>query len=734
MEAREQDRILYRFGTFTADPRSGDLLRANHKQKIQAQPFKILIALLERNGDVITRSELRQRLWSDGTTVEFDARLGTAVNKLREALGDSAENPRFIETLAGIGYRFIAPVQRELQAPDLELPAESQPAGIALPPAIPHSPEVAKATSDPQPTPTPKPRRYLVAFAGTLLLLFLATLGIFHFRRPATPANLRIEQITRSGRVSPGDMFLEDLPSLASDGVRLYFPQVEEGQNRFAEALISNGESSLLSLPSEIVAPLLGSLAPDGSRLILCDRVAGESEHSLWIVPTTGGTARQLHGILAHDATWMPDGQHLLIARQDQLLISDDQGNDLHLFAQLPGRGFWLRWSPNHDRLALTILNPATHATTLWQIHQDGSHLAPLLDHWSQPAHECCSTWSADGHSLYFQSEHDGSSNLWQLAISPITGNPDSHPTQLTSGPLSYQAPTLSPDGHSLFFIGSDSRSDLLAYSPESHQFSSYAPGLTAPFHLSYSADHKWMAWIGQDATLWRGRADGSEKLQITMSPMQVYMARWAPDGRHLLLMARSSDQLWQLYLVDPDGANLHPIFHESRNQSDPDWSPDGSQIVFGRIPALMGESGQPKAIHILHPDTGKLDTIPGSEGLFSPRWSPDGRYIVAISLGMDRLMLFDTTTKRWTRLADHSCADPVWASTRNLLYFTDYVQKNRQIYRIRIPDGKPERIVSLSDVHAAVDDSFAGLTPDDRPLVHASILTSNIYRIELKP
>src|SRR5208282_5969295 len=103
----------FRFGLFVANPQTGELQKAGRQQKIQAQPFKILVTLLGRPGDIVSRSELRQHLWSDGTTVDFDARLGTAMNKLREALGDSAENPRFVETLPGHGYRFIAPVTEE---------------------------------------------------------------------------------------------------------------------------------------------------------------------------------------------------------------------------------------------------------------------------------------------------------------------------------------------------------------------------------------------------------------------------------------------------------------------------------------------------------------------------------------------------------------------------------------------------------------------------------------------
>ncbi|MGZ4787342.1 MAG: winged helix-turn-helix domain-containing protein [Terriglobales bacterium] len=103
--------VRYRFGIYEADVRAGELLRDGSKIKLQEQPFQVLVAMLERPGEIITREDLRQRLWPSDTFVDFDHSLNTAINKLREALRDSASNPRFIETKARRGYRFIAPVQ-----------------------------------------------------------------------------------------------------------------------------------------------------------------------------------------------------------------------------------------------------------------------------------------------------------------------------------------------------------------------------------------------------------------------------------------------------------------------------------------------------------------------------------------------------------------------------------------------------------------------------------------------
>ncbi len=138
---------IFRFGAYEADPASGELRKSGLRLRVQEQPFQVLLVLLERPGEVITREELRQRLWPADTFVDFDHSLNTVINKLREALNDSAANPRFIETLARRGYRFLAPVEfagRQVAASLPSAPAASVAAAAQIsrdgPSAQPPSP------------------------------------------------------------------------------------------------------------------------------------------------------------------------------------------------------------------------------------------------------------------------------------------------------------------------------------------------------------------------------------------------------------------------------------------------------------------------------------------------------------------------------------------------------------------------------------------------------------------
>ncbi len=163
----------YRFGLYEADVATGELRKNGSKLRLQEQPFQVLLALLERPGEVVTRDELRQRLWPADTFVDFDHSLNTAINKLRDALGDTANNPRFIETLARRGYRFIAPLQAEAPSAAAAVPASAAPSQQA---ALPAAGEL------------PQPHRGLVRVLFSLIQLMflifyivaLARLGPMH--------------------------------------------------------------------------------------------------------------------------------------------------------------------------------------------------------------------------------------------------------------------------------------------------------------------------------------------------------------------------------------------------------------------------------------------------------------------------------------------------------------------------------------------------------------------------
>ncbi len=161
----------YKFGLYEANLESGELFRNGQKLKLQEQPFQVLVALLERPTEVVTREELRLRLWPSDTFVDFDHSLNTAINKLRDALGDGASNPRFIETLPRRGYRFIAPVQVIGNGAESPEPAVSQ-ADIAQTAPLAEAPPVPKIAGAELPQIPAARARILFGLMQFMYLLF----------------------------------------------------------------------------------------------------------------------------------------------------------------------------------------------------------------------------------------------------------------------------------------------------------------------------------------------------------------------------------------------------------------------------------------------------------------------------------------------------------------------------------------------------------------------------------
>ena len=722
------------FGLFEADLQSGELWKAGKRIKLQSQPFKVLSILLEHPGEIVSREDLQLRLWGKDTIVDFDHSLGTAINKIREALGDSAENPRFVETLARRGYRFIAPVSRP---PVARLVAESDPSGPVSLKEEPtpgvhatsaqHEWELAHSNHGMRRVPL-----WTLAFAACGIAIAVAAslgLGIYLGQSRSTAAPLRISQITHNARMSPGAPAMENLPSTATDGVRIFSSVIENGRAVLSEVSIAEGNVLSLPVPSEIVSPSLGDLSPDGAKLLVRSHLSPESEQALWVVPVDGGSALRVANILAHDATWMPDGSGILYAAGNELLVTHLKDGSSTNLATLPGRAFWLRWSPDGRLLRFTIIDPIAHTTSLWELPAGGRSPRPVLQGWSNPSSECCGTWTADGKDFVFQSAHDGSDDLWLLRGKDLSGA-----TKVTNGPLRFEAPVAARSGHRIFFLGVDTQSALQRYSAEKKEFVPENDFLSQASRVDFSRDHQWVAWTDPQGQLWRARTDGSQKLQLTPDSMQVFLAHWSPNGQQLALMAREPGKAWQLYTIPADGGSPQALLKENRNAADPGWSADGMSLVFGRVPDLMGKESGSRAIQVLDLRTHTITPLPGSEGLFSPRWSPDGRYIAAISLDQRNLMLFDVASHTWRLLAQTSVADPVWSADSSAIYIHAFMAETQPIYRVDIPSGHLQQVADLASfrVGEAADYFFCGITPDNIPLVRARSSTGNLYSLDL--
>jgi Tol biopolymer transport system component/DNA-binding winged helix-turn-helix (wHTH) protein len=711
-----------RFGVFETDLRAGELRKCGIRIKLQSQPFKLLAILLSHAGEIVTREELQQQIWGSETVVNFDHSLGTAVNKVREALGDSAEHPHYIETLAKRGYRFIAPIE------PLDFP---EPHAISRTVLVASAVQVEAPAAKRVPSRLETVRWQIVAAAAGVIVVILLGLRLWESAEVATPRLLPFTQITSSDSIFPGDVGIERFPALLTDGSRLYFSKIESGRIALAYSAISGGDAHPLVTPPEIGEPRLADISPDGSKLLVFGEVLTELERTMWIVPSAGGAARKIMSGLGHDGTWMPDGSTVLYASGRNILITRNDGQEARVLTSVPGRAFWLRCAPDGSRVRFTVVDSATRATSLWEFTFADKKLRPLLPGWSNPTSECCGNWTPDGKYFVFQSNRVEGSNIWILPEKSWIGGPTPSPSQLTAGPLNFIGPVPARHGDQVFFTGAHKRSQLRRYDAATRQFIPYLREIGMAGRTEFSRDGTRVAWVStSDGGLWQSRLDGSQRLQLTSGPMRVFMMRWSPDARSIAFMGKEPGKTWKIYSIATEGGKPQIVSEDARNQADPDWSPDGKTIVYGRSSEYMAEDSTPKSIQMVDLTTRQVSTVPGSEGLFSPRWSPDGRYLIAMPLDQRKLMLFDIASKKWTEMANGTFNNPVWSKDGKYIYYQSY-DEGSPIRRMPVGGGRVEEIADFRDLQPGATVGYWGIASEDAPIASFHFLTADIYSVE---
>ena len=698
---------LVRFGTFEVDLPAGEVRKGGVKLKLTGQPFQVLAILLERPGQVVTREELQKRLWPD-TFVDVDHNLNTAINKIREVLGDSAENPRFVETLPRRGYRFVAPVEGA-QTPEVPVGSGAR--------------QESRMSGG-------RPRLWVGALLAAIAVVAIAILTV-RLSVPLPPPKVSgYVPVTNDGSAK---LWGETPFALATDGSRVYFVDSPWVSPVLTQVSTLGGETSAIATPFPVSR--IGDISPDRSALLIPAYAAGEVEAShgetpLWVLPLPAGTPHRLGGLIGHDGTWSPDGQRIVFANGNDLYVARTDGTESKKFVTVSGYPRWLRWSSDGSRLRISVATVrGTESESLWEVQADGTHLHPLLPDWNKPSQECCGSWTPDGKYFIFQSTHNGKAQLWAI---PEKGGlfrkARWEPMELTTGPLSYSMPVPSADGKKLFAIGSQLRGELARFNQKTQQFEPYLSGISAE-GVDFSRDGQWVTYTSYpEGSLWRSKADGSDRLRLTFPPVQAFLPRWSPDQKQIVFMAALPGKPLKNYLVSADGGTPQQLLPEEQNgELDPTWSPDSTSLVFelGNWP-----SG---TVNILDLRTHRVSVVPGSKGLWSPRWSPDGRYIAATSNGWN-LMLFDFKTQKWAELAEITVAYPNWSRDGNYIYFHSF-GSDAALYRVRVSNHKLEKIVSLKGIRLTIGTfgTWCGLAPDDSPLVLRDVGSQEIYALDLQ-
>ena len=428
---------------------------------------------------------------------------------------------------------------------------------------------------------------------------------------------------------------------------------------------------------------------------------------------------------MGQDGAWSPDGKRLAYANGSDLFLAESDGTEPHKLVSVTGSVLTPVWSPDGSELRLTVQDLKTGANSLWKVSAEGANLRPLLPGWHNPPNECCGKWTADGRYFVFQSQ----GQIWALPEKrDLLQRALGKSFQLTSSPMALAWPLPGRDGKKLFVVGQTLRVELLRWDSKSGQFVPFLSGISAQ-DVSFSKDRQWVAYVSYpEGMLWRSKPDGSERLQLSYPPLYATLPSWSPDGKRIVfsnwnLPARRPGRA---YLVSADGGSPRELMSgDAGPHWDPNWSPDGSKIVFSGDPSVA------TAIRVVDLKTHQVSTLPGSEGLFSPRWSPDGRYIAAMPADSQSVVLFDFKAQRWSKLAKGNAGYPSWSKDGQYVYFLRYLN-DPAVLRVRISDRKVEQVVDLKNFRTGGYFGFwLGVAPDDSPLLLRDTGSQEIYALD---
>ncbi len=727
-------RQLYRFGLFEADLELGTLTRQGLPVKIQEQPFRILALLLESSGEILTREELRKKIWPDGTYVEFDGSLNTALMKLRSALSDSADNPRFIETVPRKGYRFIAPVELcKLESPEITTAIRIQTDDPALsdsevPPAgtLPELEGSYAKHSDKRLG--PHWWEALAILAGVIALLTYA------LWQPPEPHVVRVQQLTHSGQVDPWG-------KLVTDGSRIYFVVRDVTGWNLMQTSVEGG--AVQRTPTPFDNTRIFDLSPDHSQFLIGQMTHRGEETALWLWPVQGGAPRRLGDIIAQEAVWSPVGDLIAYVHGESIQLCDADGNHTRELARFHPAPHSLVWSPDGKRLRFTQTNLLEATDTMWEMSLEQSTPQRVLPQGQHGPHEGTGTWLGGGNYFAFSSgvdlraslAVDTQASLWLIDENRGLFRKRSEPIQLTTGPIAFDHPNAIQGSSRIFVIGSHNEYQLLRIDPKT-SIKTAMLAESGATDMDFSLDGQWVVYAAREnGTLWKSRIDGSGKVQLTAGATGAFAPHWSPDQKEILFTGFLLDSQPRLYVVSANGGSPKTVLPSNNKWASVsgDWRTDGRQIV---LDVQEMESGRASDIRILDLDSGKLSKLLGSDGLPEPRWSADGRYIAALNPQKKQVWVYDCKLEKWSALADANFPAALrWSPSGDSLYYQDVDEVEESIFRVPMATRETERVLKLGDLLSAgaARGIFTGLSPDGSVYVTVDHGDVDVYSVDLK-
>ena len=485
------------------------------------------------------------------------------------------------------------------------------------------------------------PRKSQSAFLILILIVVILVVGSWFFwvNQPLGPPGVTSRaQITHDGLVKI---------NLASDGSNLYFTELSGENSIISKVAAIGGDVSKFSLTLPSVQ-LLDVSAVHSSLLAAENKGGPSTEYPIWTYPLVGGPAQRFGDLTGQEAVWAPDGQHVLLLKGSSLFVTTSDGEPAKELVSVQGTPYYPRYSPDGRRVRFSVGDISQNTSTIWEMNSDGSGLHALFQDWHDVSSTCCGSWTPDGRYYIFQATETAmgsSGNLFALAepAGRFQRKRYEKPARLTEGTVSFSRPVPAPDSRKIWTLGLNIRAAVVKYDPISGRYVPFLSGISAS-DLDFSPDGQWVTYVSiPEGVLWRSRIDGSQRQQLTFAPGRAALPRWSRDGKQIAYVNVQEGKPWAIFLVSMDGGPPHLLVSEKQTQIDINWSLEGDKIIFGRITEHKSEG---LGIMVYDLKSHELSAIPGSERLFSPRLSPDGHYIAALSGNLTKLMLYDTRTR----------------------------------------------------------------------------------------
>ena len=702
--------FVFRFDDVEVREREFSLTKAGKALTVEPKGFRALLFLLHNPQKLISKEELLNSVWGDAAVTEGS--LTRCIWLLRSVLGDDIRSPRYIETVATVGYRFIGKVEVS-EEPSGEPEAAEQPNDLS---------GAGKKVGS-------RDQSWGWALVGGVLALCLAGV-IWYLHRPLPPPRVTGHtQLTHDGH--------QKLLA-GTDGIRLYFNRISNvnAPAPIAQVAISGGE--IAQVPVSVTGSLsLWNVSPDGLSFLIGSIPEGYPNPTpLWNVRILGGSVRRLGD--ADGACFSPDGGSVAYFTEERdnsigIYRVRSDGTGAYKLTSVTGNVTDIAWSPDGGVIRLTVDGK------IWEMAADGSNLHQLIPGWRPSSARCCGQWTPDGRFFLFLSGESvrdtgemvlKGGEIWALDERRVMfRRPPAEPIQLTSGPINWGRPIPSKDGSRIFAEGTILRGEASRFDAKSKQLQPFLGGISAQ-GIVFSKDGKSIAYVSYpEGILWKADRDGSNPVQLSDLPIQALVPRWSPDGSQIAFSDITSANGRTIYIVSSEGGSPRKLLPED-NASEvlPSWSPDGHKIAFN-----WSYGTADFAVRILDLGSGQVTTVPGSVGLEGPRWSPDGRYLVAMANEL-HLEIFDFKTQKWSELPQKGLVDSCeWSSDGRFIYFKR-VRGDLGVFRISVKGGAPEKIVDLKDWHdAGWWGMYAGLDPTDAPLLLRDIGSDDVYALTLE-